>query len=251
MITLTSSDGLSVVTINPVGAALAELWQGETQIAGSPDIYSGVTLFPWPNRILAGVWNHHGKKLSLSVNDVQQKAALHGLVYQERFDWVQESSNLCVLSQVLEPSEGYPFSSLLRVTYELDQAELKVTQEVVNMGKEVLPFAIGFHPYFLAAEDAQFETSSFEFELTDIHVDKTVGPNCHRARLSTSTYTLDFSADDTEYFHIFTNRYDEPGRIWFAMEPQSSPADSLNTGLGVTELSLGESKRFVYRLNWR
>lgn len=251
MISLTSSDGLSVATINPVGAALAELWHGITQIVGAPDIYSGVTLFPWPNRIHNGVWNHKGKTLNLSVNDVQQNASLHGLVYQERFDWVQDSSNVCTLSIQLEPSEGYPFSSLLRVTFELDQAELKVTQEVVNMGKEVLPFAIGFHPYFLAAEDSHFETLSFEFELADIQVDKTVGPNCRKARLTTSSYSLDFSAEDTEYFHIFTNRYDEPGRIWFAMEPQTSPADSLNTGIGVTELEPGESKHFIYRLNWR
>jgi aldose 1-epimerase len=251
MITLTSSDGLSVATINPVGAALAELWQGATQIAGSPDIYSGVTLFPWPNRILGGVWNHQGKQLRLSVNDVQQNAALHGLVYEERFDWVQESSKTCSLSLDLEPSEGYPFSSRLRVTFVLDQADLKITQEVVNVGKEVLPFAIGFHPYFIASDDCHFESPSFEFQLADVHVDKTVGPKCNKVRLTTSTYSLDFSADNTGYFHIFTNRYDEPGRIWFAMEPQTAPADSLNTGTGVTELSPGESTRFIYRLNWR
>lgn len=251
MITLTSSDGLSVATINPVGAALAELWHGVTQIVGSPDIYSGVTLYPWPNRIHDGTWNHQDRQLKLSVNDVQQNAALHGLAYQEYFDWAQESPNVCRLSLDLEPTEGYPFSSRLRVTFELNGAELKVTQEVVNMGKEVLPFAIGFHPYFLTSEDSHFETSSFEFQLAEVHVDKTIGPNCHNALLTTSTYSLDFSADDTEYFHIFTNRYDEPGRIWFAMEPQTSPADSLNTGIGVTELEPGESKHFIYRLNWR
>ena len=251
MITLKSSDGLSEATINPVGAALAALWQGETQIAGAPDIYSGVTLFPWPNRIHGGVWNYKGEKFKLSVNDVQQNAALHGLVYQERFDWVQENSSACTLSLELEPSEGYPFSSLLRVTFVLDQGELKVTQEVINLGSTVLPFAIGFHPYFLTAEDSHFESPLFEFQLTEVHVDKTVGPNCIQARLTTSTYSLEFSADNTDYFHIFTNRYDEPGRIWFAMEPQTSPADSLNTGIGVTELSPGESKSFIYRLNWR
>lgn len=251
MITLTSSDGNSVASINPVGAGLASLWHGDTQLAGSPDIYSGVTLFPWPNRILGGTWKHQGKTLSLSVNDVQQNAALHGLVYQERFDWVQESPNVCTLSLELKPTEGYPFRSLLRVTYELDQAELKVTQEVVNLGEEDLPFAIGFHPYFLASEDSHFESPSFEFLLADVHVDKTVGPNCHKAQLTTSNYSLDFLADDTEYFHIFTNRYDEPGRIWFAMEPQTSPADSLNTGIGVTKLSPRESKNFNFRLNWR
>lgn len=250
MIKLTSSNGSSVATINPVGAALAGLWQDGTQIAGSPDIYSGVTLFPWPNRIFGGTWSYLGNRFKLAVNDVQQGAALHGLVYQEHFDWAQTSPGTCSLSFEVKPSEGFPFRSRLRITFELVDNGLSVIQEVTNIGSEQLPFAIGFHPYFLADENSVFKATEFEFRFADVHVDQTVGPNCHQAQLTTSVYSLELSSDITEYVHIFTNRYDEPGQTWFAIEPQTSPADSLNTGVGVIELSPGESKHFNYRLNW-
>jgi galactose mutarotase-like enzyme len=248
MIRLVSPDGSSSAAINPVGAALAELWFGDNQIAGAPDVYSGVTMFPWPNRIVAGTWRYGEELLALRVNDKENQSALHGLVYSERFDWIQEGTQSCKLSYQLTPSDGYPFQVRVEVSYLLKDGELGIRQTVYNESTKMVPFAIGIHPYFKADSESQFESSDRSFRLGDVHVDETLGPDLHRAILTTRDYSVDLVAEGTDYIHIFTNRYSTPGVVWFAIEPQSSPPDSLNTGFGVTSLEPGSSASFTYRL---
>ena len=251
MIRLVSPDGKSSASVNPVGAALAELWFGNYQIAGDPDEYSGVTMFPWPNRIMAGTWRYGEEQLTLRVNDTENNSALHGMVYSERFDWIQEGTQSCTLSYHLSPSDGYPFQIRLEVAYLLKDGELEVRQTVYNESTKIAPFAIGIHPYFKADSESQFDSSARSFRLGDVHVDQTLGPALHLGKLTTSDYSLDVVADTSDFLHVFTNRYSTPGTIWFAMEPQSSPADSLNSGVGVTKLQPRESKTFLYQLLWR
>ena len=250
MISLISSDGRATAAINPVGAALSELWFDKVQIVGSPDVYSGVSLYPWPNRIKQGTWTHDSKMHRLTVNDYSQQSALHGLVFSERFDWSQESPSKCVLTFNLEPSAGFPFLSSLQVSYELIANQLQIQQVVTNLGRETMPFAIGIHPYFLADENSRVEVAERKFELDSLEIDETFGPTLSSATLETADYCLEVEAESTKYFHIFTNRYDEPGKLWFAIEPQTSPADSLNTKVGVTQLEPKTSKHFNYRFIW-
>lgn len=251
MIRLESPDGRSSISINPIGAALSELWFGDVQIAGSPDRYSGVTLFPWPNRIHGGTWQNQGVVNRLAVNDVERGAALHGLVFRETFEWMHDQENRCDLRLNFSPTEGYPFQAQVRVSFALGNGALEITQEVVNDGVQPMPFAMGVHPYFLADPKSRFESKDRTFTLGSEHVDETLGPNLHSATFRTESYALEIEARDTEYLHIFTNRYSNPEFIWFAIEPQTSPADSLNNGVGVSVLDVGESKSFNYRLHWR
>lgn len=250
MIHLASADGRSSASINPVGAALSELWFDGVQIAGAPDIYSGVTLFPWPNRIFGATWIWNDNQMALPLNDAEQNASLHGLVYAERFDWVQREPTQAELSLDFAATNGYPFEALLQVTYRITERTLEVTQRVTNEGSVTMPFAIGFHPYFVADSNSVFETGQQKKVLAEHHLDETLGPNALPARLKTDRYDLQVSSEDVPYLHVFTNRYSTPGQIWFAMEPQTSPADSLNSGIGLTKLPAGTSKSFTYQLNW-
>jgi aldose 1-epimerase len=251
MIKLVSPDGKSNASINPIGAALGELWFGANQIAGSPDGFSGVTMFPWPNRIYGGVWNFNGAALELPINDVEQNSALHGLVYEAEFDYVQPASNSCELGYQLNPSVGYPFQMRLNVNYFLNNGELEICQTVTNETRTAAPFGIGFHPYFKAAAESEFASNTKTFVMGELEVDETLGPSMQHAMLTTQSYRLEMTSSDTEYVHVFVNRYSTPGTLWFAMEPQTSPVDSLNTGVGISTLLPDESKQFRYRLAWR
>ena len=250
MIRLVSSDGKSSASINPVGAALSELWFGVHQIAGAPDVYSGVTMFPWPNRIFGGSWNSGGVTLELPINDVEQNSALHGLIYHERFDFVQGDSDSCELRFALKPTLGYPFQIQIDVSYLLTNGELEVKQTVTNQSATAAPFAIGFHPYFKADHESEFHSAAKSFVLGEIEIDETLGPSIQKATLTARNYRLDLTAVDTEFVHVFTNRHSSPETLWFAIEPQTSPADSLKTGVGVSTLLQGESKEFLYRFVW-
>lgn len=248
MITLDSPDGKTKAIVSEVGAALRELWLSDVQIVGAPDIYSGVTMFPWPNRINGASWVHNNQKLNLEVNDVEGNSALHGLVYEKDFDISQNSASECSLILDLTPSSGYPFSALLEVRYALANGLLKISQQITNLSGAEVPFAIGIHPYFRADETSTFISSARSFSLNSGHVDDTLGPNLSSAALKTSEFLVELSALDTEFIHIFTNRYSNKDVIWFAIEPQTSPANSLNTGIGVSTIKPGESKLFRYQL---
>ena len=251
MIQLTSPDQNTQATINPIGAALAELWIGDVQIAGNPDPFSGVTMFPWPNRIYGGQWLHHGELQSLPINDQRQNSALHGLVFSREFSVTELSESSCTLLLELDPQVGYPFSTAIEVTFTVAHSTLYVKQLIRNLGSTETPFAIGWHPYFLADETSQFQFGNDQHLLAGWETDTTFGPGREDAVLQTKNYKLSISATDTDYFHVYTNRYDTPGSVWFAIEPQSSPVDSLNTGIGVTRLQPGETRDFSYRLTWQ
>lgn len=249
MIEIFSPNKHSRMLVNETGAALSELWFGETQIVGSPDKYSGVTLFPWPNRIVNGQWTYQTQDLQLEINDSVRNAALHGLVFDKPFQAVSIRGNACQLTLDLEEVAGYPFAALLGVRFELMDNRLLIWQTVTNRCAKTMPFAIGIHPYFKADENALFGVAGKDLQLSTIQVDETIGPKCSKVELRTALYDLQISAHDTEFIHIFTNRYDEPGQLWFAIEPQSSPADSLNNGIGLSTLDQGESKTFKYEFS--
>lgn len=248
MIQLTSPSGELTAVINPIGAALSELWFGEIQVAGSPDQYSGVPLFPWPNRIFDGTWKHDGEVLHFPINDSTGHAALHGLVFDKTFEFSKDGEGNCSGFYEFQPTEGYPFQAVLHVDFQLTDSQLNIVYRVTNQSADPMPFAIGFHPYFKASKSSVLLTDAGAFELSDVHVDDTLGPKLHEATLTTDSYTLRLTAPNTEYLHIFTNRYSNPDFIWFAIEPQTSPVDSLNTGLGVIKLAPGSSSSFNFVL---
>lgn len=248
MIELLSPQGTTRALINPSGAALSEFWLGDIQVVGSPDIYSGVPLFPWPNRISNGVWNHDGRELQLPINDSQQNAALHGLVFQNMFAIDEVTENSCALSTVLESTTGFPFKFRLSVNYKISNKKIEIVYSVNNLSNRQAPFAIGFHPYFVADAESIFSTERTESALGSVHKDETLGPALHAATLNTAKYRLEVKASDTEYLHVFTNRYSNPDFIWFAIEPQSAPADSLKSGVGVFKLEPMGSQDFSFEL---
>ena len=54
------------------------------------------------------------------------------------------------MTTVLHPIAGYPFSLLVSVEYELDDAGLTVTTTATNVGTFTLPYGCGQHPYLSA-----------------------------------------------------------------------------------------------------
>lgn len=248
MIELVSANGTSKAIVDLRGTALSEWWVNGRQVVGSPDIYSGAMLFPWPNRILGATWNFEGQNMVLPVNEPATNSALHGLVFDEQFSIVSSNSKTCETELKMQPTSGYPFSLNLSARFELEENSISITYGVKNIGIKIAPFSIGFHPYFVANETSVFSCAARSFELAEVQIDETLGPNLHSAVLDLGEIRVQLESQDHEYIHVFTNRYTTPEHIWFAMEPQSSPVDSLNTGNGIYLLNPGESKYFSYRL---
>ncbi|MES1204347.1 MAG: aldose 1-epimerase family protein [Pseudomonadota bacterium] len=108
----------------------------------------GHILAPWPGRIDHGRYAFQGVTHQLPINEVGNENALHGLVRYLTWKLVERSADAVTLSLVLFPTDGYPFTLELVVTYRLGDRGLVVQTKATNIGAGPLPFGLGFHPYF-------------------------------------------------------------------------------------------------------
>jgi len=150
----------------------------------------------------------------------------------------------------------YPWDFALAYRYSLSGATLRIDQRIENRGREPLPFAAGFHPYFLVP-DADKKAARIPTGATRgwDNVGKQVvgvGP-------------IDLSAKEVD-LHLFDHGADEAtlhladgarvvvraspqyrrwviwtlaGKDFVCLEPWTAPADALNTGDGLIEVAPG------------
>jgi len=105
------------------------------------------------NRIKDGRYSFDSRNYQLPLNHSEEGHAIHGLVYNKKFHIKKETENKGMASVVLEydydkDTGGYPFSFSMIITYEFSQKGFACSTMVKNTGKEEMPFADGWHPYF-------------------------------------------------------------------------------------------------------
>lgn len=265
MIKISNLEGTLTAEIDPVGGALSKLIFNDRQVIGNPDEYSGVVLFPWPNRIIEGTWSFFEVEHSLSINHSETNSALHGLLYNKLFATQYVNSERVDLFYSSPDLDGYPFSFELLVSYRISRNELICKATVMNADSESIPFALGFHPYFLVTETAIFESSqtplpgeSFpeglfqnghgvQSSIQELKIDQTLNGSVKPiSKIVDQMWTAEIHQSNLAYTHVFTNRYSEESKLWFAIEPQSAPANSLKSGEGLTILEAGQQAIFEY-----
>lgn len=98
-------------------------------------------LFPIIGKVLDNTYTVHDKTYHLTQ---------HGFARDEVFKLVKQTEKMLVfkLEASEKTKERYPFEFSLSITYSLEANRLKVGYEVVNKGKETMPFTIGAHPAF-------------------------------------------------------------------------------------------------------
>ena len=111
--------------------------------------YRGMTLAPWPNRIVDGRYRFNGEDLQLALTEPTRSHALHGLVGWLDFDTV-EGENRVTLEATIEAQVGYPWRLRVETTYALDDDGLTQTVRATNLGPGPAPWGTGPHPYLVA-----------------------------------------------------------------------------------------------------
>ncbi|MCS5717853.1 aldose 1-epimerase family protein [Herbiconiux sp. CPCC 205763] len=112
--------------------------------------YRGVTLAPWPNRVVDGRYTFAGVEEQLALTEPARSHALHGLVSWLDFGMVDRTPESVSLVAAIEAQTGYPHRLELRVDYRLDEEGLHQTVTARNPGAEPAPFGTGPHPYLVA-----------------------------------------------------------------------------------------------------
>jgi aldose 1-epimerase len=267
LIKISNPDGTLTAEIDPVGAALSKVTFNNQQLVGSPDEFSGVILFPWPNRIFEGNYTFRHISHNLIVNHLETNSALHGLVFDKTFDAKRINSEKLELYFSNSELNGYPFSFQLAISYQVLGNELICRAMVTNLDSQAIPFAVGFHPYFLVTDTARFESnqkpissescpeglvqigSGVQSKLCDLEIDQTLNGSVKPiSKIFDQNWTVEIHQSNLPYTHVFTNRYSQVSKLWFAIEPQSAPANSLQSGDDLTVLAAGQQASFEYRI---
>lgn len=148
---LTSGDQRAVVT--EVGAGLRvytvggrDVIDGYREDEACP-IGRGQVLLPWPNRIEDGQYEFGGTVYQTPLTEPTRHNALHGLTRWLNWTAVDQAEDRVLMSLVLDPQDGYPFTLRLDVDYRLSAGGLTIRTTAKNVGRQAAPFGAGHHPY--------------------------------------------------------------------------------------------------------
>jgi aldose 1-epimerase len=258
-----STDGGRLVTYAVGGRDLLAGEENADRFA-----FRGSLLAPWPNRIVGGAWSWQGRELQVPVNEPEANAALHGLVVGVPFDVVEESESAVTLAHQLQPSDGYPFSLRVTVTYALGDAGLSCSLTATNTGDAAAPVGLGVHPYIAApdlvddlevaipartllqTDDSWRETGRVPVEdagvdlrdgrrLGDLVLDAAFTDVAFEGGRTTSTVRLPdgarislWSGPTCRWWLLYTGHTLAPAdfRRSIALEPMTCPPNAFNTG---------------------
>ena len=117
-------------------AGLELLWQAGPQWPRHAPL-----LFPVVGRLKNDELRHRGKTYPMTQ---------HGFARDQRFDWVERTPTSCalVLCDSAATRARFPFAFRLAVSYAVQSADLDITLEITNTGREMLPASVGGHPAF-------------------------------------------------------------------------------------------------------
>lgn len=112
-------------------------------------------LFPFPNRLRAGSFQHASRAYHLALNESSGKHAIHG--FTPRRPWRVIASGAAADSAFVTgefrlstdaPDAVWPADGTLIVTYQLSATTMRVEATVAATGGRPFPFGLGYHPYF-------------------------------------------------------------------------------------------------------
>ncbi len=151
----------------------------DDEILDNP-LFRGRILFPFNDAIPDGAYTYNEIPYTVDINEPNENLAIHGYVYNKKFDIISEECAEDACSVTLqyaltrEQMKGYPFDVTLAVTYVLKAREFDVRFEIINSGSQTAPLTFGWHPYFTfdgSIDQAILKMDATHYlETDDIHI---------------------------------------------------------------------------------
>ena len=266
------NDKNALIICPEYGAAISKLiLNGKTIIlspkkVNTPHIYASSILFPFANRIESGIYTFNGETYKLNRNEISNNHAIHGLIYNKQFkieSYLLKSNKASITLSYTTKEEGFkgfPFHFKLQLKYTIEDNELTLDVNVKNLGSHILPFSLGWHPYFYSetTTDRQLELNAkskliSNASMIPIGIDKTPINNlyidrnfddCYKLEHNDVIYrTLDYvlrlsSNSETNYLQLYTPKHQN----LVAIEYMTAPPNCFNSETDL--LLLKPSKTF-------
>jgi aldose 1-epimerase len=151
--------GTQRAVITEVGGGLREYTvDGEHVLDGYREdemgsVARGAPLLPWPNRLQDGRYEFGGVTYQTPLTEPAKHNAIHGLTRWRNWAAGEHAADRVLMSLLLHPQEGYPFTLGLAIEYRLSERGLMVRTTATNAGGQALPYGAGHHPYLRVGTD--------------------------------------------------------------------------------------------------
>ena len=275
--------GEYAATIASVGASIRSLTHAGRDLVvpyGADEMrpaFRGVTLAPWPNRVVDGRYSFGGQDFKLGLSEHDRGHALHGLLVWSDYALIERGDDFVSLEATVEAQFGYPFRVAVRVDYRLDSDGLHQSVTGTNTGLDAAPFGTGPHPYLVAGPGnvddwtlhlpcelvlevtddrliptgtAQVAGTAFDFQspttIGDVFIDHAfTGFSESRVTVTAPGGTGVAITWDTACTWVQVHTADNPepalSRLGLAVEPMTCPPDAFNSGTDLIVLQPGDS----------
>ncbi|WP_338072877.1 aldose 1-epimerase family protein [Aeromicrobium phoceense] len=249
--------------------------------------FRGLTLAPWPNRVVGGAYRLAGVDHQLPITEPDRGHALHGLAIWTDYEPREASSDRVVLAATIEPQAGYPWRVEVSTPFSLDDHGLVQTVTGRNVGSGNAPWGTGPHPYLVGGRG---RVDDWELELPAADVLSVSGDllvptglvavdaedparfdfrrprRLGNARIDHAFTTLAREEDGTVRVRLRADRTgveitfdatcpwvqvhtaDADDRIGLAVEPMTCAPDAFNSGTGLVLLEPGEAHTAGWRI---
>jgi aldose 1-epimerase len=233
--------------------------------------YASSILFPFSNRIKDGEYTFKDSKYKLDCNDVDKNNAIHGLVYDQTFEFVKKelTSNYATITLHYKDegkSKGFPFKFNIELTYTFSEKGICLSIKITNKDEKTFPFTLGWHPYF-NSKDLDHSSINFKsitkylfdhqqiisgttpldiempFQLKGAKLDDGYPLETNDIEFLTPQYGIKITSTSKNIFlQLYTP--DQPNVI--AIEPMTGAADNFNNKISLQMLQPNET----YNVKW-
>ena len=235
------------------------------------ETYASSILFPFSNRVKNGNYKFKNKTYQLELNEKGRDNALHGLVYNKRFevesfDLTSDFGSVRLRYESDGSAKGFPFKYAIFINYKLRKNSITLTVKVQNLDSSSFPFTLGWHPYFISTDlynsslnfkskkKLQFDNqqitsaliSSDEdvlFQIKDDQLDDGYVLDGNKIEFETPGYNMIIQAVSQDNF---LQLYTPSKTNTIAIEPMTGVSDSLNNKIGLQILNSGKE----YQVSW-
>jgi galactose mutarotase-like enzyme len=260
-VVLAPQRGALVTSFSVAGRELLFL-DSATLNDGSKNVRGGIpVLFPSPGKLEGDAWRTAGHAGHLKQ---------HGFARQ--LAWAAEetqANGAAAVTLSLDSSPltlaQFPWAFHAELTLTLEGPRLRYVARVRNDSAEAMPFALGYHPYFLTTDKPQARIDTRATRAFDNVTRQTVPFNgfdlsqpeldLHLLDHGSAASTLHFGdgsrlslSGSAEFTHWVV--WAVAGKDYVCLEPWTAPGNALNTGDRISRLAPGEQTQLSLAFEW-
>jgi galactose mutarotase-like enzyme len=239
----------AIVTSFAVGTHELLYMDPTTLTDRSKNVRGGIPiLFPIAGKLANDQWQVGDRKGAMPQHGFARQLAWQVTSQSESAVSLSLQSNVATLAQ-------YPWPCTAGLTYSLAGGCLRTTLRITNTGKESLPYALGYHPYF-AVTDKRRALVSTEATRVFNNLSKQVEPfkgvdftqaevDLHLLDHRQASATLELedrkiivrASDDFGVWVLWTLA----GKEFVCLEPWTAPGNALNSGERLIHVAPGDT----------